>query len=202
MSSILNHPESARTILDREQKKSLDTLFKANIPALFSALQKTKENLAKLESGEITRKQAIVVVSLTDEERERVRKTKEVFQALDWLVGNPWICYKCQDDHWLEKDLSILDEIADYVFIPYHLYSPASRKLLEEVCIAIFGPGWTEEQSRIFIDNIFVGDAYTTARTTFTVDELLLPFVESESGYFLERDYDALDEKFLSRVFE
>jgi hypothetical protein len=201
MSSILNHPESARTILDREQKKSLDTLFKANVPALFSALQKTKENLVKLENGEISRKQAIVIVSLTDEERDRT-KSMEVFQALDWLVGNPWICYKCQDDHWLEKDLSILDEIADYVFIPYHLYSPASRKLLEEVCVAIFGPGWTEEQSRIFIDDIFVGDAHTTARTTFTVDELLLPFIESESGRFPEETYDALDEKFLKRMFE
>lgn len=202
MSSILNHPESARTILDRHQKKSLDTLFKANIPALYSALQKTKENLDKLEKGEISRRQAIVVVTLTDEEKDRIKKTEEVFQALDWLVGNAWICYECRDDSWLKKDLAILDEIADYVLIPYHLYSPASRKLLEEVCVAIFGPKWTNEQSRIFIDDIFVGDAHTTARTTFTVDELLLPFIESESGHFLERDYDALDKKFLGRVFE
>ena len=177
-------------------------MFKANIPALFSALQKTKENLVKLENGEISRKQAIVVVSLTDEEKDRAGKTGEVFQALDWLVGNPWICYACRDDSWLEKDLDILDAVADYVFIPYHLYSPASRKLLEEVCIAIFGPEWTEEQSRIFIDDIFVGDGHTTARTTFTVDELLLPFIESESGCFPREKYDSLDEKFLSRVFE
>lgn len=198
--------ESSDAVLRCTSDNALDHLARINVPALYDALKKTKKNMRLLSERKITRQQAIVIAVLTKEEMSRIARVEShretqicTIHALDWLVGNNWMTFTTNDFE-LEKDLSILENLRGYVFIPYHLHSNESWKLLKEVVKKVKedNPLITYEH---FIDDVFVGDAFITARTTFTVEELLLPFIESGSGLISETFYDSLDREFLERKF-
>lgn len=204
--SSLTLSENPEVVLQQIRDNALNHLAQINVPALYEALEKTEKNMRLLSERKITRQQAIVIAVLTKAEMKRItrveseNKTKiTTIHALDWLVGNNWMTFNT-DDSELEEDLSILENLRGYVFIPYHLHSIDSWNLLKEVVKKV-----KEDNPLItyqhFIDDIFIGDAFITARTTFTVEELLLPFIESGSGLISETFYDSLDPEFLKRKF-